>query len=73
MIPGYKSSIERLANLFQQSRERWKSRSLKLQKKLRAKEIRIRDLSACAKLIVHFFLSRGQLSVSGSLAYSIMI
>ncbi|EGJ33184.1 MULTISPECIES: hypothetical protein [Moorena] len=44
MIQGYKSSIERLANLFKQSRDRWKQRASEKQKKLRAQEIRIRDL-----------------------------
>lgn len=35
MIQEYKSSIERLAKLFKQSRDRWKQRALELQKKLR--------------------------------------
>lgn len=44
MIKGYKSSIQRLANLFKQSRDLWKQRATEKQKKLRAQEIRIRDL-----------------------------
>lgn len=50
MIQEYKSSVERLAKLFKQSRERWKQRALELQKKLRAKEVRIRDLEKSREL-----------------------
>lgn len=44
MIDGYKSSIQRLAKLFKQSRDMWKERALEKQKKLRSQAIRIRDL-----------------------------
>ena len=50
MIQGYKSSIERLAKSFKQSRDLWKRRAIKLQKKLRAQEIRIRDLQKSREL-----------------------
>lgn len=44
MIEGYKSSVQRLAKLFRQSRDMWKERALEKQKKLRTQAIRIRDL-----------------------------
>ncbi|WP_424095947.1 hypothetical protein [Moorena producens] len=50
MIQGYKSSIERLANLFKQSRDRWKQRAQDKQRKLRAQQIRIRDLQKSREL-----------------------
>lgn len=50
MIEGYKSSIQRLANLFKQSRDLWKQRAAEKQRKLRAQEIRIRDLEKSREL-----------------------
>lgn len=44
MLDGYKSSIQRLASLFKESRDMWKERAKEKQKKLRAQAIRIRDL-----------------------------
>ncbi|ACC78920.1 hypothetical protein [Nostoc punctiforme] len=40
-----KSSSSRLVRLFKQSRENWKETALERQQKLRALEIKIRDLS----------------------------
>lgn len=40
-----KSSSSRLIRLFKKSRENWKEIALERQKKLRAQEIKIRDLS----------------------------
>lgn len=44
MIPADKSSMERLVKIFKQSREHWKLRAIEKQNKLRALQIRIRDL-----------------------------
>lgn len=41
-----KSSTSRLARLFRAGRDNWKQRALEKQKKLRALEIKVRDLSA---------------------------
>jgi hypothetical protein len=41
----YKSQSKRLVRLFRKSRENWKETALSRQKKLRALEIKIRDLS----------------------------
>ena len=49
-MEGYKSSIQRLANLFKRSRDVWKQRAAEKQKKLRAQEIRIRDLEKSREL-----------------------
>lgn len=40
----YKSPPERLARLFKQSRDQWKARAAQKQKRLRALEIKVRDL-----------------------------
>ena len=45
-MKGFKSEDSRLVRLFQQSREQWKQRAADKQKKLRAMEIKVRDLSA---------------------------
>ena len=50
MIDGYKSSIQRLASLFKESRDMWKERAKEKQKKLRAQAIRIRDLETSRAL-----------------------
>lgn len=42
----FKSPTSRLARLFRASRDNWKERALEKQKKLRASEIKIRDLLA---------------------------
>jgi hypothetical protein len=42
----FKSSTSRLARLFRASRDNWKEKALEKQKKLRALEIKVRDLSA---------------------------
>ncbi len=42
---GYKSSTSRLARLFKQGREKWKKRAAEKQKKIRALEIKVRDVS----------------------------
>ncbi len=41
----FKSPSSRLARLFHKGRDNWKQRSLEKQKKLRALEIKVRDLS----------------------------
>ena len=45
MIEKFKSPVSRLARLFKKSRDNWKEKALKKQKKLRALEIKVRDLS----------------------------
>jgi hypothetical protein len=42
----FKTPISRLARLFRQERNNWKERALEKQKKNRALEIKVRDLSA---------------------------
>ena len=42
----YKSPVQRLARLFKKSRDVWKEKAAQKQKKLRALEIKVRDLSA---------------------------
>ena len=44
-MKGYKSSETRLVKIFKDGREKWKRRALSKQKKLRAMEIKVRDLS----------------------------
>ena len=44
-MKDFKSSASRLARLFHASRDRWKQRAAEKQKKLRALEIKVRDLS----------------------------
>jgi hypothetical protein len=44
-MQGYKSTAERLARIFRQSRDKWKARAADKQHKLRALEIKVRDLS----------------------------
>ena len=44
-MKGYKSSETRLLYLFKDGREKWKERALSKQKKLRAMEIKVRDIS----------------------------
>jgi chromosome segregation ATPase len=43
-MPEFKSPTSRLARLFRQSRDQWKQRAAEKQKKLRALEIKVRDL-----------------------------
>ena len=45
LMKGYKSSETRLVYLFKDGREKWKERALSKQKKLRAMEIKVRDIS----------------------------
>lgn len=45
-MEGFKSAESRLLRLFQKSREQWKQRAAEKQKKLRAMEVKVRDLSA---------------------------
>jgi hypothetical protein len=42
----FKSQTSRLARLFRAGRDNWKERALEKQKKLRASEIKVRDLLA---------------------------
>jgi hypothetical protein len=42
----FKSPTSRLARLFRAGRDNWKERALEKQKKLRASEIKVRDLLA---------------------------
>ena len=42
----FKSPVSRLARLFQKGRDNWKEKALEKQKKIRALEIKVRDLSA---------------------------
>ena len=44
-MKGYKSSENRLVKLFKEGREKWKQRALSKQKKLRAMDIKVRDIS----------------------------
>lgn len=44
-MKGYKSATGRLARLFKESREKWKKRAKEKQKKARALETKVRDLS----------------------------
>ena len=44
-MKGYQSSETRLVYLFKDGREKWKERALSKQKKLRAMEIKVRDMS----------------------------
>ena len=48
-MKGYKTTDTRLANLFKDAREKWKQRALLKQKKLRAMEIKVRDISLSRK------------------------
>ncbi len=41
----FKSPVSRLARLFKKSRDNWKEKALNKQKKLRARDIKVRDLS----------------------------
>jgi hypothetical protein len=41
---AFKSPVARLANLFQRSRDAWKAKALERQQRLRAAEVKIRDL-----------------------------
>ena len=41
----FKSPVSRLARLFQKGRDSWKEKALARQKKVRALEIKVRDLS----------------------------
>lgn len=45
-MPEFKSPVSRLARLFQKGRDSWKEKALDKQKKIRALEIKVRDLSA---------------------------
>jgi hypothetical protein len=44
-MENYKSPIHRLAHLFKKGRDLWKNRALARQKKLKALEVKVRDLS----------------------------
>ncbi len=44
-MKGFKSSLDRLARFFKKSRDSWKQRALEYQKKNRALEVRVRDLT----------------------------
>ena len=44
-MEGFKSSDKRLVRLFQKSRDQWKKRAAEKQKKMRAMEIKLRDVS----------------------------
>jgi len=44
-MQDFKSPVSRLARLFKKSRDSWKERALEKQKKVRALEIKVRDLS----------------------------
>ena len=44
-MKGYKSNETRLLYLFKEGREKWKERALSKQKKLRAMDIKVRDIS----------------------------
>ena len=41
----FKSPVSRLARLFQKGRDKWKEKALDRQQKIRALEIKVRDLS----------------------------
>lgn len=41
----FKSPVSRLARLFQKGRDSWKEKALDRQQKIRALEIKVRDLS----------------------------
>lgn len=45
VMKNYKTSVERLARIFKKGRDSWKARAAEKQKKLRALEIKVRDLS----------------------------
>ncbi len=45
MQEEFKSPVSRLARLFQKGRDSWKEKALDRQKKVRALEIKVRDLS----------------------------
>jgi hypothetical protein len=45
-MPEFKSPPSRLARLFRAGRDNWKEKALEKQKRLRALEIKVRDLSA---------------------------
>ena len=45
-MKGYKMPVERLARVFKKSRDTWKANAAEKQKKLRALEIKVRDLKA---------------------------
>jgi hypothetical protein len=49
-MEGFKSTDSRLAQLFNNSRDKWKKRAAEKQKKMRGMEIKIRDLSASREL-----------------------
>jgi hypothetical protein len=49
-MEGFKSTDRRLAQLFNNSREKWKQRAAEKQKKMRGMEVKIRDLSASREL-----------------------
>lgn len=44
-MEGYKTTDTRLVNLFKDAREKWRKRALSKQKKLRAMDIKVRDIS----------------------------
>ena len=46
VMQEFKSPVSRLARLFHKGRDNWKEKALEKQKKIRALEIKVRDLSA---------------------------
>ena len=45
-MPEFKTPVSRRARLFRKGRDRWKQKALDRQQKIRALEIKIRDLSS---------------------------
>lgn len=44
-MKGYKTTDTRLVSLFKDAREKWRKRALSKQKKLRAMDIKVRDIA----------------------------
>ncbi|MBN3877579.1 MAG: hypothetical protein ACYTXT_44515 [Nostoc sp.] len=65
----FKSPTSRLARLFRNGRDNWKERALEKQKKLRALEIKVRDLSASRD----YWKSRAKIAESKLLKQNIEI
>jgi hypothetical protein len=49
-MQAFKSPVSRLARLFQKGRDNWREKALDKQKKVRALEIKVRDLSTSREL-----------------------
>jgi hypothetical protein len=73
-MKGYRSPVNRLVHIFKKSRDAWKKRAEQRQKKVRALEVKVRDLSQsrerwkekalmCQEELRQF--KKGQRSVSG--------